>query len=182
MGVGVRIHEFRRIRTCTPRQKLRGRLPRDPDALLGDHVRHAPLDLQEDGRIGMIVVKTQPQLEAILEAVNRLTVERESRRVEVQAPNRVSRILPRPRVFVGFQIRADIPANGRGRGLAHHVLQFAPVSLRMMLVSHAKPFGPWTLRRGAACTTGVLGCFRAVGPPLGVSNGHDDRPVIITKP
>lgn len=85
-------------------------------ALLEDGVVHPALDLEEDGRLGVVVVEAEAEFEAVFVPVDRVPVNRERLGVEVKAVDGVGVVGLPDAVVVQHRVGADEPRD-RQRGV-----------------------------------------------------------------
>jgi hypothetical protein len=101
------------------------------DALLDDHVADAPLDLEEDRRLGVLVVVTNPKFVAVFVAVGRRAIQHHARGIEVDAVDRV-RVGPvRQGVAVALNVGADEVAYAARVPFVDEVFQLVAAGVEM---------------------------------------------------
>src|ERR1043166_2006527 len=145
-------------------------------ALLEDAIVHAPFDLEENRRIGVRAVVTQPQLVAVLVSVDRGPIEFQVVRVHIEAMDRIGIVGFADAVFVEVNVTANKITNEQGSLFGDEVLQLEALLLHPISSHRLK--GMWTrlcqLKRGRnqLLSTIFLGArtpdgrVRSAGPDL----------------
>jgi hypothetical protein len=119
-----------------PRQENWHRITPHSTTLLQDAVIDARFDLEENGRVGFIVVITQTQFEPIFAAVDGKVMSLEVGRVKVEAVDRVREIRSVQAVFVQFQVAANEVPHGKRDPFIDQVFQLEPLRLQSMILRH----------------------------------------------
>ena len=86
-------------------------------ALFENHILHAALDLEEDRRVGIVAVIAQPQLVAVLVAVDRAPIDLQIIRVQIETVDRIGVIGAAHPILVHRQVTADKIAHALGGDL-----------------------------------------------------------------
>src|SRR2546430_2554621 len=135
-----------------PGQQPVHRVPAHSAALLGNDVVHSPFDLEKDGRLRSVVVKTKSQLVAVFVPVDRAVVKAQAIRVQVQAVNRVREIRERSAIFINLQIAADKIPHSQSDVFLDDVLQLETLLLHFVF-GHTKINRRSISRPGAASSS-----------------------------
>src|SRR6266516_2105688 len=88
-------------------QKELHRFAPDTAPLFEDAIIHPALELEEDRRVGIVIIETQSELKSVFVAVNGAPVELQGIRIEVQAVDGIGVIWFADAVLVQLQVRAD---------------------------------------------------------------------------
>ena len=101
-------------------QQQFSRAAMDGAALLEDAFVFAPLDLEEQRRLRVLVVIAHPQLKPLLLAMNRCPIGRELVGIQVQTMHLIGAVRPASAVFVWLEITTDELAHGQNGASSSH--------------------------------------------------------------
>ena len=98
-------------------------------AFLQNHVVLAPFRFEEDRRVGLVVVVTQPKFEPVPIAIDGVPVSVEAVRIEVKTERGIGQARLKGAVFVNREVGLHKIPNAQRLGLRHVVFQFESLML-----------------------------------------------------
>ena len=111
--------------------------------LLANHVRFPALDLQKNRMRRVVVVETNPQLEAVLDASIRLIVQRQVTGVQIETLHRIAKLLPRTRVLIRLQIGQQVVPHEAHSRLVDDVFHLKTTGLQTRHDGTSLPCAQW---------------------------------------